>query len=243
LEGASARWSGPCAASAAALHLSEPLRDRPTLAAKRPDPLAGHRGFVRYGRRVSSRHGRACPGHPRLACCSIKGRKEVDARHKAGHDESALGNKRLLALLPDRGQQRLSREPRPATRASVRGVGRIGARRRGHPTTSAVYARPRRHTGRTRPSRAVASAMISLRTLAQDGSPNKNAFDSITRHHASRNRFGKPGNCARSSSREIQLPDASLTCTPIANTPSALHPLNLACRPSRMRRMVWTERG
>jgi hypothetical protein len=31
-----------------------------------------------------SRHGRACPGHPRLnerAVC-----KDVDARHKAGHD-------------------------------------------------------------------------------------------------------------------------------------------------------------
>jgi hypothetical protein len=28
------------------------------------------------------RHGRACPGHPRL-----KRRKDVDARHKAGHDK------------------------------------------------------------------------------------------------------------------------------------------------------------
>jgi hypothetical protein len=27
------------------------------------------------------RHGRACPGHPRL-----ERRKDVDARHKAGHD-------------------------------------------------------------------------------------------------------------------------------------------------------------
>ncbi len=31
----------------------------------------------------SRRHGRACPGHPRLCC----GMKDVDARHKAGHDE------------------------------------------------------------------------------------------------------------------------------------------------------------
>src|SRR5215213_9944931 len=28
------------------------------------------------------RHGRARPGHPRLVC----GKKDVDARHKAGHD-------------------------------------------------------------------------------------------------------------------------------------------------------------
>jgi hypothetical protein len=32
------------------------------------------------------RHGRACPGHPRLASC--KDKKGVDARHKAGHDEN-----------------------------------------------------------------------------------------------------------------------------------------------------------
>src|SRR5215467_13135594 len=30
------------------------------------------------------RHGRACPGHPRLLCRSVY--KDVDARHKAGHD-------------------------------------------------------------------------------------------------------------------------------------------------------------
>jgi hypothetical protein len=30
------------------------------------------------------RHGRACPGHPRLVSPLKKG---VDARHKAGHDE------------------------------------------------------------------------------------------------------------------------------------------------------------
>ncbi|MCF8478716.1 MAG: hypothetical protein K9G60_16935 [Pseudolabrys sp.] len=33
------------------------------------------------------RHGRACPGHPRLAVFERK--KDVDARHKAGHDEFA----------------------------------------------------------------------------------------------------------------------------------------------------------
>ena len=32
----------------------------------------------------SFRHGRACPGHPRL---SLPGSKDVDARHKAGHDD------------------------------------------------------------------------------------------------------------------------------------------------------------
>jgi hypothetical protein len=30
------------------------------------------------------RHGRACPGHPRLSCCSTK---DVDARDKRGHDD------------------------------------------------------------------------------------------------------------------------------------------------------------
>ena len=31
-----------------------------------------------------SRHGRACPGHPRLNGRAF--RKDVDARHEAGHD-------------------------------------------------------------------------------------------------------------------------------------------------------------
>jgi hypothetical protein len=31
------------------------------------------------------RHGRACPGHPRLVCVEHC-KKVVDARHKAGHD-------------------------------------------------------------------------------------------------------------------------------------------------------------
>jgi hypothetical protein len=34
------------------------------------------------------RHGRACPGHPRLSC--LKAQQDVDARHKAGHDEHSL---------------------------------------------------------------------------------------------------------------------------------------------------------
>src|SRR5262245_34362937 len=33
-----------------------------------------------------NRHGRACPGHPRLLCRTVY--KHVDAWHKAGHDES-----------------------------------------------------------------------------------------------------------------------------------------------------------
>jgi hypothetical protein len=33
----------------------------------------------------SFRHGRACPGHPRLFIAPLE---DVDARHKAGHDES-----------------------------------------------------------------------------------------------------------------------------------------------------------
>ena len=32
-----------------------------------------------------NRHGRACPGHPRLAL--LKGCKDVDARDERGHDE------------------------------------------------------------------------------------------------------------------------------------------------------------
>ena len=35
------------------------------------------------GTDISPRHGRACAGHPRLA----GGAKDVDARHKAGHDD------------------------------------------------------------------------------------------------------------------------------------------------------------
>jgi hypothetical protein len=31
-----------------------------------------------------NRHGRACPGHPRLAF--LAGKKDVDARDKRGHD-------------------------------------------------------------------------------------------------------------------------------------------------------------
>jgi hypothetical protein len=35
------------------------------------------------------RHGRACPGHPRLVL--LRGRKDVDARDKRGHDGEAFG--------------------------------------------------------------------------------------------------------------------------------------------------------
>jgi hypothetical protein len=33
---------------------------------------------------INSRHGRACPGHPRL---DAPFKKDVDARHEAGHDD------------------------------------------------------------------------------------------------------------------------------------------------------------
>jgi hypothetical protein len=36
------------------------------------------------------RHGRACPGHPRLWAIGIN-KEDVDARHKAGHDEEETG--------------------------------------------------------------------------------------------------------------------------------------------------------
>jgi hypothetical protein len=45
------------------------------------------RDCTKFGRRNVSheqgRHGRACPDHPRLSCQMAK---DVDARHKAGHD-------------------------------------------------------------------------------------------------------------------------------------------------------------
>ena len=34
-------------------------------------------------------HGRACPGHPRLVL--LRGRRDVDARDKRGHDGEAFG--------------------------------------------------------------------------------------------------------------------------------------------------------
>ena len=42
------------------------------------------------------RHGRACPGHPRLVC----GPKDVDARNKCGHDGGARRAKRALNEWP-----------------------------------------------------------------------------------------------------------------------------------------------
>jgi plasmid stabilization system protein ParE len=41
------------------------------------------------------RHGRACPGHPRLACRP----KDVDARNKCGHDDEARRAKHALIRL------------------------------------------------------------------------------------------------------------------------------------------------
>src|SRR6185369_16726097 len=47
-------------------------------------------GQPRHGERgaagIEVRHGRACPGHPRLTL--LKRGKDVDARHEAGHDEN-----------------------------------------------------------------------------------------------------------------------------------------------------------
>jgi predicted N-acetyltransferase YhbS len=43
------------------------------------------------------RHGRACPGHPRLLCREVK---VVDARHKAGHDAESLSEP-SLTILPE----------------------------------------------------------------------------------------------------------------------------------------------
>ena len=58
----------------------------------RGDEFAAARGAVGLdqaeGKRLGHwlfRHGRACPGHPRLEW--MQGFKDVDARHKAGHDD------------------------------------------------------------------------------------------------------------------------------------------------------------
>jgi len=40
-------------------------------------------------KRLVNRHGRACPGHPRLPQAVSQ---DVDARHKAGHDELQMSD-------------------------------------------------------------------------------------------------------------------------------------------------------
>jgi tripartite-type tricarboxylate transporter receptor subunit TctC len=44
------------------------------------------------------RHGRTCPGHPRL-CAALRGRKDVDARDKRGHDDREAGFVRATSAL------------------------------------------------------------------------------------------------------------------------------------------------
>jgi hypothetical protein len=41
-------------------------------------------GLLTVTLRPALRHGRACPGHPRLG---VSTKLDVDARHRAGHDE------------------------------------------------------------------------------------------------------------------------------------------------------------
>jgi hypothetical protein len=41
------------------------------------------------GQKREARLRARCPGHPRLPCCLKK--KDVDARHKAGHDDVGVG--------------------------------------------------------------------------------------------------------------------------------------------------------
>ena len=70
--------------------------------AARHDRLADRphrRGAAQAGvNSPSARHGRACPGHPRLR----DGRKDVDARNKCGHNDIAFLY-RLQCEQPDRG--------------------------------------------------------------------------------------------------------------------------------------------
>ena len=56
-----------------------------------PDVVEGPADVTDYGFTAECefqdfRHGRACPGHPRLVLWQV--RKDVDARDKPGHDES-----------------------------------------------------------------------------------------------------------------------------------------------------------
>src|SRR5258708_1889528 len=62
---------------------SSSTRERPVLEKKiRPPALSSFMPVSADGR-----HGRACPGHPRLHLQG--GREVVDARHEAGHDDWA----------------------------------------------------------------------------------------------------------------------------------------------------------
>src|SRR5712671_5744821 len=49
-------------------------------------------GFEGGESRTHTRHGRACPGHPRLKVS----KEDVDARHKAGHDAELLDYRQPL---------------------------------------------------------------------------------------------------------------------------------------------------
>src|SRR5882672_2635976 len=59
-------------------------QEQPALAVEIVDLLLGQfHGGSSFWFLILPRHGRACPGHPRLR---LAPREDVDARHKAGHD-------------------------------------------------------------------------------------------------------------------------------------------------------------
>ena len=81
-----------------------------------------------------TRHGRACPGHPRL----YPYRQDVDARHKAGHDGGEVARALFSA------HSRASGNPEPTSRA--RDILPLGPRFRGDERMGAVYALSSAHS-------------------------------------------------------------------------------------------------
>jgi hypothetical protein len=86
-------------------------------------PVSAGRAMRMWCREVKvCRHGRACPGHPRLACCDAEGRKTwmpstSSAKTRfallAGHDEPRSRTIFDAGLTPDPNHLPISRRPVP----------------------------------------------------------------------------------------------------------------------------------
>ena len=72
---------------------------------------------------MALRHGRACPGHPRLKPCGVV--KDVDARDKPGHDDLDKTTKRKRSVSPVQPDQ-LALNPHAVGRQDADFVGCIG---------------------------------------------------------------------------------------------------------------------